>query len=147
MDGLKRLLTHDVTIRICRTATGALFAAAGLAKVGDMGAFARDIHNFDMVPIVLENLLAITLPWIEVVLALALILDVRGRPAALLATGLLVVFTLAVVTAVGRGLDIECGCFGTADASRVGLRKLLENTGLTLAALVGVLDPRASGEG
>ena len=49
------------------------------------------------------------------------------------------VFTVAVSLAVARKLDIECGCFGTADASRVGGLKLLENVLLTGAALVASL--------
>ena len=59
-----------------------------------------------------------------------------------LATALMVVFTVAVAQAVARGLDFECGCFGTADGSRVGARKLLENTGLTILAAISGLRPR-----
>jgi len=51
-------------------------------------------------------------------------------------------FFLVVGAAVARGLDIECGCFGTADASHVGIAKLLENTGLLAVAVVGALKPR-----
>jgi uncharacterized membrane protein YphA (DoxX/SURF4 family) len=142
MGGLTRLLTHERTVRVCQIATGALFALAGLAKVGDLGAFAEQIHNFRLVPVPAENLVAITLPWIELVAALALILGIRAREGALLAFGSLAVFTLAVVVALARGLDIECGCFGTADASRVGVVKVLENLGFLAVAAVACLRSR-----
>jgi hypothetical protein len=47
---------------------------------------------------------------------------------------MLVVFTLAVISAILRGLDISCGCF-TQDptAGKVGWMKVLQNT--TLFAL------------
>ena len=41
----------------------------------------------------------------------------------------------------GRGLDIECGCFGTSDASRVGTAKLIENVGLLALAVIASLAP------
>ena len=94
-----------------------------------------------MVPVFAENLVAMTLPWIEVVAALALLVGVRARDGAILAGGSLVVFTVAVIAAFARGLDIECGCFGTADASRVGLTKVAENLGLIGMAVVASLRP------
>ena len=58
--------------------------------------------------------------------------------------GLMAVFTLAVLAALVRGLDIECGCFGTADASQVGVVKVLENLGMLALAVLASLRPRAS---
>jgi hypothetical protein len=50
--------------------------------------------------------------------------------------------TLAVASAVTRGLDFECGCFGTSDASRVGPTKLLENLAMLAVAWIATLRPR-----
>jgi hypothetical protein len=52
-------------------------------------------------------------------------------------------FVFVVAAAVARGLDIECGCFGTSDASRVGTAKLIENVGLLALALIASLKPSA----
>ena len=52
-------------------------------------------------------------------------------------------FTLGVLSAVARGLDFECGCFGTSDASRVGLQKLLANTGMLVVSVLAAFKPRA----
>ena len=90
--------------------------------------------------------MAMTLPWIEIVAALALILHIRARPAAVLSTALLVVFTIAVGVAYLRGLDIDCGCFGTADGAQVGLRKLLENAGMiAVGAIASLREAKGSG--
>ena len=139
---LLELLSDRRVVRVCRIAIGVIFAATGLAKLGDLQAFADQVHNFRIVPIATENLLAFTLPWIEVVAALALVLNLRARPAALLATALMIVFTVAVIAALARGLDIECGCFGTADAARVGLKKVAQNVGMLILAAIGSLRPR-----
>lgn len=139
---LGSLLRDRRVVRACQIATGVIFAWAGLAKIGDVQGFAGQVHNFRLVPIALENLMAMTLPWIEVVAALALVLGVRARAGAVLSASLLAVFTLAVIAALARGLDIECGCFGTSDASRVGALKVVENLGMLALAAVGSLRPR-----
>lgn len=138
MDVLKRFLRDRRTIRVSQILIGLVFLLAALPKIGDMASFATQIHNFRMMPIALENLLAMVLPWVELVAGLALVLGVRARAGALVATVLSAVFLIAIGQAVARGLDIECGCFGTADGSHVGIRKLLEDVGYLALALIGV---------
>ena len=135
-------LRHPLTLRVCRITLGLIFATAALAKLGDLEQFAAQVHNFRIVPIASENLIALTLPWVELVAALALILDIRSRAAALLLTALLAVFTLGVIAAVARGLSFECGCFGKASSTGVGLRKIAENSAMLLVAAVATLRRR-----
>ena len=142
MSRLGELLRSPLAIRLCRIAVGLVMLAAALGKIGDPAAFATQIHHFRLMPIAGENLLAITLPWIELLAGLGLVLGVRARSGAWLSLAMMVVFTVAVGQAMARGLDIECGCFGTADAQHVGTVKLLENLAITAAAVVASLRPR-----
>ena len=135
-------LAHPALVRLCQIVIGVLFAWAALAKIGDAQGFAAQVHNFRMMPVAFENIVAVTLPWIELVAAMALVLNIRARSGALLVFAMLAVFTAAIVVALLRGLDIECGCFGTADASRVGFVKVLENMAMLAVAGVGSLRPR-----
>jgi uncharacterized membrane protein YphA (DoxX/SURF4 family) len=129
-------------VPLCRLAIGAVLLLSALAKIGDTHAFATQVHNYRLLPVALEHLLAMTLPWVELVAGLALATGVRARSGAMLAAAMMVVFTAAVASAMARGLDFECGCFGTADATRVGVRKLLENLAITGAAIVAGLRRR-----
>jgi len=137
MGALGRILSSPWLVRACRIVVGLVFIGAALAKIGDPAAFSAQIHHFRLAPIAIENLAAVLLPWIELLMGLALVLDVRARSGAWLAAAMMAVFTLAVASAMARNLDFECGCFGTADATRVGAKKLLENVVLTALALVG----------
>jgi uncharacterized membrane protein YphA (DoxX/SURF4 family) len=137
IERLGKLLRHPIGVRVCRVALGVLFVWAGLAKLGDPLSFAEQVHNFRLVPVALENLVAMTLPWIELLAGLALMTRVQARAGAATASILMAAFTLGVAIAFARGLDVECGCFGTADASRVGVLKLLENLGMLALGLVG----------
>ena len=127
MGALGRLLSDRRTIRGAQIAIGVIFGIASLSKIGDLAAFATQVHNFRLAPVWSENLIAMTLPWIELVAALALVLGVRARPGALIVAVLMAGFTVGVAVAMARGLDFECGCFGTADQTRVGAVKLGQN--------------------
>ncbi len=135
-------LAHPGFVRVAGIVTGLIFVVAALAKIGDTAAFAAQVHNFRLTPIALENLVAMILPWVELVAGTALILGARSRAAAWICAALMIVFTLAIGQAAARGLDFECGCFGKGDASTVGVTKLLENLGLTTLALVATLRRR-----
>jgi putative oxidoreductase len=141
MSALQRLLSNRWVVVSSQTVIGVVFLTSGLAKIADVGSFARQIHYFRMLPLPLENLTAIVLPWVELVMALAILLRIRPRAGSVVGVGLMMVFVVAVGAALARGLDIECGCFGTADATRVGAAKLLENVGLLALAAIGCRSP------
>ena len=135
-------LRHPMVIRLAGIGIGVVFLAAAAAKLWDPAALAQDIRHFRLIPSALTPLLAIVLPWIELLAALSLLARVRPRSGAWVALGALLVFTVAVAAAMARGLDFECGCFGTLAATRIGVRKLATNLALLAIASIAVLDPR-----
>jgi uncharacterized membrane protein YphA (DoxX/SURF4 family) len=141
MSAVKTFLFHRSTVRVAQIVIGALMGWAALAKLGNLAKFAEQVHNFRVLPIAAENLVAMTLPWIELVAALSLVLGVRARSGGVVVSALLTVFTAGVISAVARGLDFECGCFGTSDATRVGWVKILANLGMLALALLASARP------
>ena len=142
MSAVIGLLRHPRVVLVAQVAIALVFVAAALGKISDPGAFAKQIHYFRLVPMGFENTIAIMLPWIELVAALALLMRAQPRSGALVTAGLMVLFVAVVAAALARGLDIECGCFGTSDAGRVGAAKLFENLGLLALAGIASLKPR-----
>jgi len=119
---------------ILRLAVGGVFVVAGLLKIWDPSSFAKDVANYRLLPDMLVNLMAITLPWIEVLAGGLLMAGVWKKPSALLITGMMAVFLVGISQAVYRHLDIHCGCFGTIEARKVGWKALAEDGVLFLAA-------------
>src|SRR5262249_10725802 len=109
--GSMRRLQKALTIGL-RGALGVLFVWAGLAKLGDAQQLAPGIANCRMLPASLGAPAAVALPGVEIAAGLALVLGRWLRAAGLLAAGLLAVFAVAVASALGRGINLECGCFG-----------------------------------
>jgi uncharacterized membrane protein YphA (DoxX/SURF4 family) len=119
-----------------RLLLGVLFIWAALAKIADLPGFAGQVHNFRILPLALENLFAMILPWVELVAGVALVLNLAPRAGVQLLAGFLVIFLIAIVSAIIRNLDIECGCFGTKDAGTTGWITLARDVAfLALAAL------------
>lgn len=124
---------------VLRLVLGIVFLVAAADKVANAEAFARSIANYRLLPVELVNLVALVLPWLELLVGLMLVVGLRVRAAAVVASGLLLVFTVALVSALVRGLDIHCGCFSQTAAERIGWGRVIEDVLLLAAAVVVVV--------
>ena len=131
---IQQLFESRAFMIVVRVALGAIFFYAGAEKIINPVAFAGDVANYRLLPHVAVNLVAITLPWVEAAVGLLLVAGVWVRPSALIVTVLMLVFLAAIGQAVARGLDINCGCFGTQNARKVGLIVIGEDLLMLLAA-------------
>jgi len=120
-----------------RLLIGGLFIYASIYKVWDPASFAVSIRNYMIVPASWSNLIALTLPWIELGAGVFLILGIQTRASALLTTVMLGVFLAALFYAFSIGLDIDCGCFTSAASSEghIGVYHLVRDTGLFLISV------------
>ena len=100
-----------------RLALGLLFLWAAVSKVPDLAAFAQDVANYRIVPPALVPYAAAAVVGIEIVTGIALVTGIAARPAAILASILLIAFTAFLAQALLRGIDLRCGCFGTNEAA------------------------------
>lgn len=123
---------------LLRLALGGVLFYAGFLKLRETWQFAEAIANFRLLPAQGNQFLAVVLPWLEVTTGLLLVFGVWTRAAGLLAALLFAAFLGAIAAALWRGLDIECGCFGTGAAARVGLHALAFDA-VFLAAAVAIL--------
>lgn len=95
-----------------RLVLGALFVWASATKVPDMAAFAESVANYRIVPPALVPATASAVVGVELLAGLALLANRWTRAAALLLAVLLAVFTAGLASALIRGIDLACGCFG-----------------------------------
>jgi len=123
-----KIFQNSILTIIFRLISGSLFIYAAIDKIIDPFGFAADIRNYELIPALFSNLPAILIPWIELYCGLFLVIGLFSRSSALIIALLLVGFMFAILTAMTKGLDIECGCYRTFwVASKVGFGKLIEN--------------------
>lgn len=117
---------------VARCVLAAVFLWAAVPKITDPASFAQDVDNYRLLPDAWVGVVAATLPVVELVLAASLLVGWYARGAALVSAALLAVFVLGMGQAMARGIDLNCGCFGTTLEARVGWDSVLRNVGLIL---------------
>ena len=135
---------------LCRLALAAVFIIAGVPKILEPHEFAVAVFRYQMAPYAVINLVALILPWLELLAGLALLGVPRLRNAAnLIITGLLLFFTVAISINLYRGIDIACGCFTVnAEAGHMGWWNILRNVSLLAAcAILWRTNQKISGAG
>lgn len=90
---------------------------ASFDKMAHPEAFADIIDNYHILPYQLVNGLAIFLPWLEFITGFLLIIGKWVKGSLLIYSTLLVIFIIALLQALIRGLDISCGCFSVQSST------------------------------
>jgi uncharacterized membrane protein YphA (DoxX/SURF4 family) len=140
MDRMNSVLS--TLIALLRIILGVVFVFASISKIADPGAFADAIGSYRIISGTGALLLATILPWIELLAGFGLLFGLFVRGSALLVAVMLIVFTLAVLSALWRGLDISCGCFSMDPAAeRLGWWKTAEDVLLLVMSLLVLCQP------
>ncbi|MFT5498000.1 MAG: putative oxidoreductase [Kiritimatiellia bacterium] len=121
-----------------RLVVAAVFIYAGLLKISDPWMFAKQVHAYQMLADEHISLVAIFLPWLELVAGFGMILGgFRVRTAGtILCMLMLAAFIGAQAYALYKGMVIDCGCFG--GAKKVTWSGVAVNGGWFLLALGGL---------
>jgi uncharacterized membrane protein YphA (DoxX/SURF4 family) len=142
-------LRHPALHWVLAIVVGGIFVYASLAKIAEPRAFAKIVYHYqvigpsDALGFLPANLLAVALPWVELLAGVLLVSGLWRREAALVTAVLLVLFMASVGSTMARGIDIEnCGCFALDASGRAAGWKLIAgDMALLVAALVVAFVP------
>ncbi len=117
-----------------------IFIYAGYAKLREPWLqFVVSLDSFKILPDSMLEPIARTLPWIEVILGVALVTGIMARWFALIASLMLATFVGAAARAYAMGLQVDCGCFGAGSNETLGPKWFVEHGGMfALAAAVTI---------
>ncbi|MFL2988689.1 MAG: MauE/DoxX family redox-associated membrane protein [Candidatus Neomarinimicrobiota bacterium] len=117
-----------------------IFIFASLDKIVNPANFAKDISNYEITPYWMNNLVALTLPWIELICGILIVvglflfiykksnfIDIPNNIIILM----LLWFVFILSIAVYKGLDIDCGC-GISEDKTTPMQRLIEDIYLLL---------------
>jgi len=112
---LARLLLHPYFTLLSRVVLGGVLIFAGIVKLPHTRTLIWEIDQYHILPGSLATVYGHALPSLEIVLGSLLVLGVWLKISASLSGLLVLSFTIAKITAIARGLDIDiCPCFGPA---------------------------------
>ena len=120
---------------IFRIILGIILIYASYHKILDPAAFSKNIHNYHITDnlVWVENLVALILPWLELIVGVFLIFGVFLEGATSITIGMLIFFIIILSQAVFRGIDVHCGCFkieadtGTTDFRIELIKRIVED--------------------
>lgn len=103
----------------CRWTLGTTFIYASYYKILSPADFANVVYGYNLFPTFSINLIAIILPYVELISGISLFLGVYPRSAALIINGLLVAFIVVLTINLVRGHEFDCGCFSPHETGHV----------------------------
>lgn len=130
------ILANKWLILAIRLILGVTFIWASIDKIANPGGFAVSIYNYRMLPHETINLMAIVMPWLELVTGVLIITGILMRGSAFWIGVMLLVFIVALSSALARGLDISCGCFSVEGGHGVDIGLLIRDILMFLGAVI-----------
>lgn len=97
---------------LVRLGLGGVLVVAASLKIADPQQAALAVQAYQILPVSVAEMVGYGLPLIELGLGVLLILGLGTRLSAIGAGALMTAFVIGVASAWGRGLSIDCGCFG-----------------------------------
>ena len=121
-----------------------IFIYASFDKIIDPHQFSKSINNYEITPYWMNNLVALVLPWFELICGVLLLvglffyykndsnlIDIPNNLIILM----LIWFIFILSVAVYRGLDIDCGC-GISENKTTPLERLIEDIYLLIFSII-----------
>ena len=106
---------------LSRLVLGGVFLFAGVSKALNVGALASSIRSYGLgLPEWFVSLSAYSLPYLEIILGLYLLVGLFTKPTAWATNALMLLFIVALIQGAARGLEIDCGCFGAVAGNEAG---------------------------
>ena len=125
----------EALIVIAQLVLVAVFAVAGVSKLVDPAGFRNGLTGFGA-PFGLHRPVAASLPWIELAVAVLLLLPTTVWWAGLAALLCLLAFTTLIGLHLAQGRRPACNCFGQASPQPISGNSLLRNGALIACSLL-----------
>ncbi|WP_299982427.1 MauE/DoxX family redox-associated membrane protein [Desulfobacula sp.] len=117
-------LKSDIFYHSIRLILAGVFIFASIDKILHPQAFAQAVFDYQVLPDSLINLVALILPWLELLVGASLLLNRWMAGVVSIVTILMSIFVGLIFFNLARGLDISCGCFST-DSDETPMTKLI----------------------
>ena len=117
LNRMRKFIKNNSWIELAvRWILGITFIYASFHKIISPADFAKIVYGYDLFPEMFINMIAIVIPFLELVAGLALIIGFYPRSAAIIINALLLAFITVLAINLIRGHEFECGCFSAGQS-------------------------------
>src|SRR5690554_3953077 len=132
---------------VVRLAMAGILVAAAIPKIQDIPQSIRAVRAYQLLPEALVPFVGTMLPFVELALAVVLLIGAFTRTASVVWLLMMAAFLTGVIWAWATGLTIDCGCFGgggEVEASETNYpMHLMERIGFIALGTYLVIWPRS----
>jgi len=136
---LKRQRLFSGFILVVRLGLGCLFLWSSLPKIRQPYDFLSSVYNYELIGPKLGVLVAMTLPWAELLVGVCLVGGIFVSGALLVSIGMATMFAFVLASALYRGLEISCGCFSASGAGIISYSTLIRACAILLASIAAYI--------
>ncbi|NOK63275.1 MAG: hypothetical protein GFH25_541220n125 [Chloroflexi bacterium AL-N10] len=135
------MVTEDFTpvallVFVIRTYLGIFSLTSAIGKLRNLPQFTQGTIDYRVLPPRFARLFALCLPWVELMVAMALLLGI-ALPVAAAATALMLLsFIVALTINLQRGRVLDCNCHGIAGNKMISWGTVARNIWLLLLSIV-----------
>jgi uncharacterized membrane protein YphA (DoxX/SURF4 family) len=117
LSNLRQSIFNNSWIELAaRWILGLTFIYASLNKILAPADFAKIVYGYGLFPEIFINLIALIIPFLQLVTGFALIIGFYPRSAAIIINGLLLAFIAVLAINLIRGHEFDCGCFSAGQS-------------------------------
>jgi len=121
LNNFRQFLISNSWIELAaRWILGLTFIYASFHKITAPADFAKIVYGYDLFPTVFINLIAIIIPFLELITGLALVIGFYPRSAAIIINTLLMAYLVVLTINLIRGHKFDCGCFAFGQGGYTG---------------------------
>ncbi len=112
LKNIRLFLSNDYLALVLRLFLGFTFIVSSITKLSHHTEFVEVVKEYDLLPNALASVYGNTLPWVELIIGVYLIMAIMVRLSVIVTLLMEISFMIANVTAMARGKE-HCGdCFG-----------------------------------
>src|SRR6476660_8633713 len=124
----------DVVAIVASFALGLVFVAAGVLKLVEGPAWLKQAADMEV-----SRTVAMVVPYVEIVVGVLLVAQLFRPWPAVVAVGMLLVFTVVIVRRIRDGSRPPCACFGSKSKRPLGTYHVIRNLMFVVLAVVAAL--------
>jgi len=124
---------------------GGVLVSSAVAHLGNPYFFLSTVYRYNLLPHAPAYLLAVWLPYLQLVVGCCLLFD-WFRPAAFfISAGMVAIFLCAQVAVLLSGNSMSCGCFGPRFDSPVGLTSVITLSVVLVGIILALVEKSSEG--
>lgn len=125
--------------KLLRFGLGIMFLTSSVPKIRQPYDFLSSVYNYELVGPKLGVLVAMVLPWAELLVGICLIGGIFVSGALLVSIAMGAIFSFAVASALQRELNISCGCFSASSTEQISYVTLIRALVIMLISAIAYL--------